>query len=86
MALGTLDRLDLLARLFRRTLVAQAVLDECLARPEAADARAIRAAADAGLFDVLASQPIAEAALGLGERSAIALAYRRAVVAGDQML
>ena len=43
MALGTLDRLDLLACLFRRTLVAQAVLDECLARPGAADARAIRA-------------------------------------------
>ena len=74
MALGTLDRLDLLARLFRRTLVARAVLDECLARPDAADARAIRAAEDAGLFEVLATQLIAEAALGPGEGSAIALA------------
>ena len=70
MALGTLDGLDSLARLFRRTLVAQAVLDECLAWPTPA----IRAAADMGLFKVQASEPIAETALGPGKRSAIALA------------
>lgn len=74
MALGTLERLDLLPRLFRRTLVPQAVLAECLARPELDDARAIRAAADAGAFEVLVVAPIEQPALGPGERSAIALA------------
>ena len=74
MALGVLDRLDLLARLFLRTLVPEAVLAECVARPDLADARAIRAAVDRGAFEVLAVEPVAHALLGVGERSAIALA------------
>lgn len=45
-ALGRLDLLDLLAHLFEEVQVAQAVLTECLARPELADARRIQAAAD----------------------------------------
>ena len=74
MALGVLDRLDLLARLFLRTLIPEAVLAECVARPDLADARVIRAAVDRGAFEVLAVEPVAHVPLGLGERSAIALA------------
>ena len=80
MALGVLDRLDLLTRLFRRTLVPEAVLAECVARPDLADARAIRAAVDRNAFEVLAVEPVAHAPLGSGERSAIALAHEHGAV------
>ena len=73
-ALGRLDLLDLLARLFEEVQVPQAVLTECLARPDLADARRIQAAAESGVLQVCSAQAIHMDGLGAGESAAIGLA------------
>ena len=70
-ALGRLDRLDLLAGLFEEVQVPQAVLTECVARPEFLDAQRIQAAVTRGLLQLCAAQPIHVDGLGAGECAAI---------------
>jgi predicted nucleic acid-binding protein len=84
-ALARLDRLPLLAALFSRILVPEAVLDECTARPELVDAERIRRACDDRQLTVCTAEPISAAHLGRGERSAIgkALELQAALLADD---
>lgn len=84
-ALARLDRLALLPALFARTLVPEAVLDECTARPELIDAARIGQACDSGLLAVCVAAPIKAAHLGRGECSAIgkALELGAALLADD---
>lgn len=81
-ALGRLDLLTLLPALFAQVQVPQAVLNECLARPENADAARIRAAVGQGWLTPCDATPIAAEGLDLGERAAIA----RAVEIGAALL
>lgn len=80
-ALGRLDRLDLLPRLFSEIQVTSTVFDECLAHPALLDAQRIAAAAAAGLItrapDTVQAR---EGPLDPGESSTIARA--RAIGAG----
>lgn len=73
-ALGRLDLLALLQALFAQVQVPQAVLRECLARPENVDTGRIRAAIDSGWLTPCDAIPILNEALDLGERAAIARA------------
>lgn len=73
-ALGRLDLLALLPALFAQVQVPQAVLRECFARPENADAGRIRAAIDQGWLTPCDPTPIIKEGLDLGERAAIARA------------
>lgn len=73
-ALGRLDLLALLLALFAQVQVPQAVLRECLARPENVDAGRIRAAVDQGWLTPCEATPIVKDGLDLGERAAIARA------------
>lgn len=73
-ALGRLDLLALLPALFAQVQVPQAVLRECLARPDNADAGRIRAAVDQGWLTPCDATPIIKEGLDLGERAAIARA------------
>jgi predicted nucleic acid-binding protein len=85
-ALGRLDLLGLLPRLFRQAYVPEAVLAECVARPALLDAQRIRSACDSGQLIVRAATPIAARSLGIGERSAIgaALEISAALLADDR--
>jgi predicted nucleic acid-binding protein len=73
-SLGRLDLLSVLARLFGVVHVPTAVVDECLARPEQADAQRIRAALDAGWLISAEARPIQAPELDAGECAAIGLA------------
>ncbi len=86
-SLGRLDLLMLLPQLFAEVQVPQAVLDECLARPDQDDARHIAAAVATGSLLICGSNPLAEHAdLGLGERAAIgrAMALGAGLLADDR--
>lgn len=74
-ALGRLDRLDLLPRLFTEVQVTATVVMECLARPGLPDAVRIAAALDAGHLCKCPDPDLdAEVRLDPGESSAIARA------------
>ena len=70
-ALGRLDLLSLLPALFAQVQVPQAVLIECQARPDNADAVRIRDAIGKGWLVLCEASPITSAELQLGERAAI---------------
>lgn len=75
-ALGRLNRLDLLPRLFVDVQVTATVLDECFAQPERPDAQRIMDALTAGHIRRCANAERASAGpLGPGESSAIARAH-----------
>lgn len=73
-ALGRLDRLGLLPALFHDVQVPQAVLAECVLRPELLDAQRIQSAVASGLFRIRAAKPVQVDGLGAGESAAIGLA------------
>jgi len=73
-ALGRLDLLSLLPALFAQVQVPQEVLDECLARPDNADAVRIRSAVSQTWLTLCEATPIVKDGLDLGERAAIARA------------
>lgn len=85
-SLGRLDLLPLLARLFGVVHVPQVVLDECLARPDQADAQRIRSALGAGWLNLRDAHPIQAPGLDAGECAAIglALALRARLLTDDQ--
>ena len=73
-ALGRLDLLSLLPVLFTQVQVPQEVLDECLARPDNADATRICSALSLSWLTRCDATPIVKDGLDLGERAAIARA------------
>ena len=73
-ALGRLDLLHLLPALFAQVQVPSAVLTECLARPQNADATRIKFAVDQHWLMLCDATPITMQGLDLGERAAIARA------------
>jgi uncharacterized protein len=85
-ALGRLDLLAVLPEVFAQVQVPTAVLEECMVRPENADAHRIHAAVTRGWLVTCEAVPIANTALDLGERAAIARAVEigAALLADDQ--
>ena len=73
-ALGRLDLLHLLPELFAQVQVPSAVLAECMARPQNADAIRIRLAVAQQWLTPCDAIPITMQGLDLGERAAIARA------------
>lgn len=78
-ALGRLRKMELLAEIFERVIVLRVVFEETQSRPDLADALAISAAWQSGVFvvdDSSASSAIlpSDADLGDGEAAAICLA------------
>lgn len=84
-ALGRLDLIHLLPALFHTVQVPHAVLTECMARPQQADALRIQAAVQAGVLQVCEATPVVADALDAGERAAIgrALEIGAAVLVDD---
>lgn len=79
-AFGRLRKLELLGRIFEKVIVPRAVFEETQFRPDFADARAILAARQSGVFTVDASSPGVERLppdVELGEGAAISLAAER---------
>lgn len=72
--LGRLDLLRLLPALFAEVHVPRQVLQECTAKPERPDAARIAAAVAQGWLAPCHAQPLPMAALGRGERAAMAQA------------
>lgn len=70
-ALGRLDLLHVLPALFAQVQVPRAVLNECMARPQNADAARIKFAVDRQWLTLCDATPIAMQGLDLGERAAI---------------
>ena len=85
-ALGRLDRLALLGGVFEQVQVPRAVLAECLARPELADAQRIMAAVADGTLLPCEATAIAASGLQTGERAAIgrAIEIGAALLADDR--
>ena len=73
-ALGRLDLLHLLPALFAQVQVPQAVITECMARPQNADASRIQLALDQQWLTPCDTAPISIPGSDLGERAAIARA------------
>ena len=73
-ALGRLDLLHLLPALFTQVQVPQAVINECMARPQNVDASRIQLALDQQWLTPCDATPISIPGLDLGERAAIARA------------
>lgn len=74
-ALGRLDPLGLLHALFTQVQVPDAVLAECMVRPDQADTRRLLAALEAGWLLRCTAVPLTgPSELDLGERAAIGLA------------
>ena len=73
-ALGRLDLLHLLPALFAQVQVPQAVIDECMARPQNADASRIQLALGQQWLMPCDVTPVSIPGLDLGERAAIARA------------
>lgn len=77
-ALARLEQLELLPALFSQVLLTPMILAECEARPDRGEGLAIRAAVDAGRFDLAApSVDLPVWGLDPGETSAIALALAK---------
>ncbi|MBT9610860.1 MAG: DUF3368 domain-containing protein [Aquabacterium sp.] len=84
MALGRQDLLGLLPMLFQQVHVPDAVVRECLARPELPDAQRIKSALAEGWLMVRDADPLDIRGLDLGERCAIGVALDlRAVLLVD---
>lgn len=84
MALGRQDLLGLLPMLFQQVHVPDAVVRECLARPELPDAQRIKSALAEGWLMVRDADPLDIHGLDLGERCAIGVALDlRAVLLVD---
>jgi hypothetical protein len=85
-ALGRLDLLALLPKVFAQVQVPTAVLDECMARPENADAPRIQRAVDQHWLVACDAVPIVKEGLDLGECAAIARALEigAGLLADDQ--
>jgi uncharacterized protein len=81
-ALGRLDLLSLLPRLFEEVQIPEAVLAECLARPELPDATRVQAAVRHEWLRVCQGEPVARHGLGAGESQAIG----RAIEIGAALL
>ncbi|MEO7854899.1 MAG: DUF3368 domain-containing protein [Rubrivivax sp.] len=73
-ALGRLDLLPLLPKVFAQVQVPTAVLEECMARPENADALRIQLAVDQHWLVACDAVPIVKEGLDSGECAAIARA------------
>ncbi len=73
-ALGRLDLLHLLPALFAQVQVPKAVIDECMARPQNADASRIQWAVEQQWLTPCDATPMTMPGLDLGERAAIARA------------
>lgn len=86
-ALGRLDLLRLLPRLFDEVQVPDAVLAECLARPDLPDAQRIQKALNEEWLTSCDAQPVLAQGLGAGERAAIgrALEIGAALLADDRV-
>ena len=84
-ALGRLDRLSILADVFREVQVPRVVFAECLRRPELPDAQRIQAAVTSGTLLLCEANPIRVDGLGAGESAAIgrALEIGAALLADD---
>lgn len=84
-ALGRLDRLPVLAGVFREVQVPRQVVAECLRRPDLADAQRIQAAVASGILQLCEATPIRVDGLGAGERAAIgrAMEIGAALMADD---
>ena len=84
-ALGRLDLLPLLGKLFEQVQVPRAVYRKCLARPEFADAQRIEAAITSGALMLCDAQPYATPGLDAGESAAIgrALEIHAGLLADD---
>lgn len=85
-ALGRLDQLALLNRLFKHVQVPDAVIKECLARPGNADAQRIQSALKNGWLHACSASDVDLPGLDLGERAAIsrALTINATLLADDQ--
>ncbi len=85
-ALGRLDLLELLARLFDEVQVPEAVLRECLARPELPDAQRIQLALGNAWLRSCVAPPGRVEGLGASESAAIgrALEIGAVLLADDQ--
>jgi uncharacterized protein len=85
-SLGRLDLLSVLPKVFAHVQVPTAVLDECMARPDNADAPRIRAAVDQRWLTVCDAVPITRDGLDPGECAAIgrALQIGAGLLADDQ--
>jgi uncharacterized protein len=70
-ALGRLDRMEILTAVFSEVQVPRDVIAECLSRPELSDARAIQAAVESGVLLLCDAAPIRVDGLGAGESAAI---------------
>lgn len=75
-SLSRLDLLHLLPKLFAQVQVPDAVLEECMARPDNADAQRIRAALDQRWLFACQASPFARAGLDPGESAAIGRALQ----------
>ncbi len=74
-ALGRIDGIGLLPRLFARIEVTETVIAECLARPDLPDAKRVSAAIQAGWLTPCPDVPgLVEACIDAGEASSIARA------------
>ena len=84
-ALGRLDRLAVLAGVFREVQVPRDVLAECLRRPELPDAQAIQSAVASGILLLCDAAPVRVDGLGAGESAAIgrAMEIGAALLADD---
>lgn len=85
-ALGRLDLLALLPKVFAQVQVPTAVLDECVARPDNADAQRIQQAVDRHWLVACEAVPIVKEGLDPGECAAIARALEisAGLLADDQ--
>lgn len=85
-SLGRLDLLAVLPKVFAQVQVPTTVLDECMARPDNADAPRIQAALDQGWLVACDAAPIVADGLDAGECAAIgrALQIGAGVLADDQ--
>ncbi|MCC7100209.1 MAG: DUF3368 domain-containing protein [Rubrivivax sp.] len=85
-SLGRLDLLALLPEVFAQVQVPTLVLDECMARPDNADAQRIQAAVDRHWLVTCDAAPIVKDGLDVGECAAIARALQigAGLLADDQ--
>ena len=79
LALARVEMLPVLAGLFHRVILPDAVLEECLAKPDRQDAERIRQAVNSGILVVSAAPQARPQLSGLdrGEQAAIELALRK---------
>lgn len=79
LALARVEMLPVLAALFHRVILPDAVLEECLAKPDRLDAERIRQAVNSGVLTVTATPQTRQqlSDLDRGEQAAIELALQK---------